>query len=374
MGDQATNALIAIVLGTILAVVLLIPTAAVQYRLDGRLGPLDITILVTSAVYSLAIWTYTLLPMPEDHTFRCKGSQLRVLGSLGLIHVPDHGGPLGLLREPAFQQIVLNVLLFVPLGYFLRVILHRGVVVATVAGFGLSLLIELTQKTGVWHLYSCAYRLFDVDDLIVNTLGASVGSLLSILVVHRRTGKIVLPTTISFGRRLVGFACDVLFIALTGAMAALAYRGWEIYVRDVAPLDVSRHVQAALQWGVPFAVEAVLVLGFGRTVGEWVVSLHTIPRRRRLLLPGRLVKLAVGVGPVFVLAPLYDQAVGPVAVGLLLAYAVLTIAVAWRTTNHRGLSHTLGHLDLRIGDDADEDPMNVAESAEVAGPGPPSRL
>ena len=192
---------------------------------------------------------------------------------------------------------MLNVLLFVPLGYFLRVILHRGVVVAAGAGFALSLLIELTQKTGDWHLYSCAYRLFDVDDLIVNTLGAVVGSLFSLLVVHRRTGKIVLPTTISLGRRLVGFACDVVFIALTGAAAALAYRGVEIYLRDVQPLDVDRHVQAALQWGVPFAAEAVLVLGFGRTVGEWVVSLHTVPRRPRLLLPGRLVKLAVGVGP-----------------------------------------------------------------------------
>ena len=73
MGDQATNALIAIVLGTVLAVLLLIPTAAVQYRLDGRLGPMDLTILVTSAVYALAIWTYTLLPMPEDHTFRVQG-------------------------------------------------------------------------------------------------------------------------------------------------------------------------------------------------------------------------------------------------------------------------------------------------------------
>jgi len=356
VGDQATNALIAIALGGVLAVVLLIPTAAVQYRLDGRLGPLDLTILVTSAIYSLAIWTYTLLPMPEDHTFRCKGSQLRVLGSFGLIDVPGAGGPLALLREPAFQQIVLNVLLFVPLGYFLRVILHRGVVVATLAGFGLSLLIELTQKTGVWHLYSCAYRLFDVDDLIVNTLGATVGSLLSILVVHRRTGRIVLPTTVSFGRRLVGFACDVLFIALTGAMAALAYRAVQVYLRDVPAGEVSGHVQAALQWCVPLAVEAVLVLGFGRTVGEWVVSLHTVPRRRALLLPGRLVKLAVGVGPVFLLAPLWDQDdVGVPAVALLVAYAVLTVALAWRTRGHRGLSHTLAHLDLRIGDDADED-------------------
>ena len=363
MHDQATNALIAIVLGTILAVLLLIPTAAVQYRLDGRLGPRDLVILVTSAIYSLAIWTYTLLPMPADHTFRCKGSQLKVLGSLGLIHLPAHGGPVALLREPAFLQIVLNIVLFVPLGYFLRVIAHRGVVVATIAGFCLSLLIELTQKTGDWHLYSCAYRLFDVDDLIVNTLGATVGSLLSLLVVHRRTGKIVLPTTISYGRRLVGFASDILFIALTGATAALAWRAWEIYVRGARPADVDRHVQAVLQWGLPFVVEVVLVLGFGRTVGEWVVSLHTVPRRRGLLLPGRLVKLAVGVGPVFVLAPLYDQPVGPLAVALLAAYAVLTLVFAWRTTNHRGLSHTLGHLDLRIGDDAAEDPVELARTA-----------
>jgi hypothetical protein len=165
----------------------------------------------------------------------------------------------------------------------------------------------------------------------------------------------VLPTTISYGRRLVGFVSDVLFIGLSGAVAAVAYRGWEIYVRDVPPPEVDRHVQAALQWGLPFAVEAVLVLGFGRTVGEWVVSLHTVPRRRRLLLPGRLVKLAVGVGPVFVLAPLYDQVVAPEALALLAAYVVLTLVVAWRTKDHRGLSHTLAHLDLRIGDDADVD-------------------
>jgi glycopeptide antibiotics resistance protein len=354
VGDQATNALIAIVLGTLLAVLLLIPTAAVQYRLDGRLGPLDLAILVSSAVYALAIWTYTLLPMPADHTFPCKGSQWDVLGSIGLIHVPDRGGPLALLREPAFLQVVLNVLLFVPLGYFIRVIAHRGVVVATLAGFAVSLLVELTQRTGVWHLYSCAYRLFDVDDLIVNTLGATVGSLVSILVVRRRRPDVVLPTTISFGRRLVGMVCDVLFIAIAGASAALAYRGWALYLVDHR---LDRTVQAGLQWGVPFAVEAVLVLGFGRTVGEWVVSLHTVPRRRALLLPGRLVKLAVGVGPLFVLAPLWNQVVGPVALALLAAYVVVTVVVAWRTRGHRGLSHTLGHLDLRIGDDADEDPV-----------------
>ena len=169
MGDQATNALIAIVLGTIFAVLLLIPTAAVQYRLDGRLGPRDLTILVTSAIYSLAIWTYTLLPMPADHTFRCKGSQTRLLASLGLIHLPDRGGPLALLREPAFQQIVLNVLLFVPLGAAVAVLLpRRGWPVAIVIPLVLSAAVEFAQG-------SIPGRVTDPGDVLWNTVGGAIG-------------------------------------------------------------------------------------------------------------------------------------------------------------------------------------------------------
>jgi hypothetical protein len=95
--DQATNALTAIALGSVLAVVLLIPVAAVQYRLDGRLGPKDLAILVSAAVYALALWTYTLLPMPAEDTYRCQGSQLRLFGSLASVRLPVDG-PAALLR------------------------------------------------------------------------------------------------------------------------------------------------------------------------------------------------------------------------------------------------------------------------------------
>lgn len=43
MSDQVLNAVIATVLGSVVAVVLLIPVAAVEYRKDGRLGPRDLT-------------------------------------------------------------------------------------------------------------------------------------------------------------------------------------------------------------------------------------------------------------------------------------------------------------------------------------------
>jgi glycopeptide antibiotics resistance protein len=342
VGDQATNALVATALGLVLAVLLLIPTAAVQYRLDGRLGPRDLAVLVGAAVYAFAIWTYTLLPLPAEGSYACLGAQTRLLGTIGEIRLPDSGGPLALLRDPALLQVVLNVLLFVPLGWFVRVVTKRGVVVATLVGAAVSLLVELTQRTGVWGVYDCAYRLFDVDDLLVNTLGATLGSLLSLLVVRRRTRAVVLPTTLTLGRRLVAALCDVVFVALTGAAAVLLWRAVEVYVREV-PVD--RGVQAALQWGVPLGLQAVVVLTRGVTVGELTADLRTVARRPRLELPGRAVKLVTGVGSLALLAA------GPYGVVAVALWAVVSLVAAWRSRGHRGLSNALGGLDLEVDQD-----------------------
>jgi len=43
-------------------------------------------------------------------------------------------------------------------------------------GILLTLAVELTQLTGLWGFYPCAYRQFDVNDLILNALGVLVGS------------------------------------------------------------------------------------------------------------------------------------------------------------------------------------------------------
>lgn len=42
--------------------------------------------------------------------------------------------------------------------------------------FFLSAVIELTQLTGFWGYLPCAHRQFDVDDLLLNTLGAYAGA------------------------------------------------------------------------------------------------------------------------------------------------------------------------------------------------------
>ncbi|GAB2979620.1 VanZ family protein [Nocardioides montaniterrae] len=337
MTDQAMNALVATGLGTIAAIILLVPTAAYQYRLDGKLQPRDLAILLSGAIYGLALWTYTLLPMPADHHFRCKRAVLDPMHSLrGLT-----GGGVGLVHNAAFLQIALNVLLFVPMGYYVRQILGRGVVVATGLGFATSLLIEMTQKTGVWHLYHCAYRQFDVDDLVVNTLGALFGSLLAALFVRRRRGPIVLPTRITLGRRLVGLLSDVLFVVLVGGGTAVAYNAWFVYGPGGHP---DPDVRQTLQVAVPGAVELAIVLLAGRTVGEWVISVRTVLVGPLPLPTARSVKLAMGIGPAIALLGVDTDLSAFALVGWLILTAVAVVP----TKQHRGLSHVASGLELAI--------------------------
>ncbi|MFD4642640.1 VanZ family protein [Lentzea sp. NPDC058436] len=68
----------------------------------------------------------------------------------------------------AFDQMTLNVLLFVPLGAMLMFWGKRTVGQAALIGYGVSLLIEGSQL--LW-----ANRIFDVDDLITNTTGTALG-------------------------------------------------------------------------------------------------------------------------------------------------------------------------------------------------------
>ncbi|WP_399082389.1 VanZ family protein [Streptomyces sp. BBFR2] len=80
-----------------------------------------------------------------------------------------------ILHNSAFWQTVFNLLLLLPLGIFVRLHFRRGLLAATLAGFGASLFFELTQFTGLWGIYPCPYRLFAVDDLLANAAGASLG-------------------------------------------------------------------------------------------------------------------------------------------------------------------------------------------------------
>lgn len=90
----------------------------------------------------------------------------------------------------AFDQMTLNVLMFVPLGAMLMFWGRRTLGQASLIGYGVSLVIEGSQL--MW-----ANRIFDVDDLITNTTGTALGWLgaLAVVKVHARVNgtSVTLP-------------------------------------------------------------------------------------------------------------------------------------------------------------------------------------
>jgi hypothetical protein len=99
----------------------------------------------------------------------------------------DRGaGPLEWLRNRTVAATVMNFLVCGVIGAVLA--RHTGrLAVALWFGAGLTLAVELTQLTGIWGLYPCAYRQFNVDDLMLNALGVVVGFLLARGLSGRRT-------------------------------------------------------------------------------------------------------------------------------------------------------------------------------------------
>jgi len=149
--------------------------------------------VATAAVVLYACLTAAavFLPLPGPNTARPRQTiQLRPFQWIGDVHRELRGhGPsvMHVLTAPAFEGAALNVVLFVPLGIFARLLFKRGFVGTALLGFACSLFIEITQLTANWGTAPFQYRIFDVDDLIDNTTGAMLGWIAAALFLALRT-------------------------------------------------------------------------------------------------------------------------------------------------------------------------------------------
>src|SRR5690606_22580067 len=122
----------------------------------------------------------------------------------------------------------------------------------------------------------------------------------------------------TLGRRWMGLVCDLLWTVGTSVAVSVAFRLWHQY----GPGDetaLGGRLEAWLGWTVAAALQALVVIGAGRTLGEWTVALRTEPLRPRLVLISRLAKYALGAGAFIALAA-WD---GPV--WALPAFVVVTV-------------------------------------------------
>ncbi len=177
MGVRITESIIAVLLFAMVVPLAVLPWVRHQYRRFGRLRGWSAFVAAGGVFYGCGLVAFTLFPLPDVTVDFCTRRrvfdywQLRPFESLDdIVRV---GGP-------AVWQVLLNVVLFVPLGFLLRYRFRRGFLTSTAIGLAVSLCIELTQGTAVFGLYPCPYRLADVDDLMTNTAGAVVGWLVAV--------------------------------------------------------------------------------------------------------------------------------------------------------------------------------------------------
>ena len=153
-------------------------------------------------LYLAGLLIFTLLPLPSDPVAACAAiihwDNFAPLGSF--VAVADQFRDGERLRGTLYAlSILLNIALFVPLGSLAettwrirrmrrapegapadgsrlaRSIPHRRVLAWVAIGCVVSCLIELTQYTGLFGVVPCTYRVVDIDDVIMNTLGTYAG-------------------------------------------------------------------------------------------------------------------------------------------------------------------------------------------------------
>ena len=153
-------------------------------------------------LYLAGLLIFTLLPLPSDPVAACAAiihwDNFTPLGSF--VAVADQFRDGESLRGTLYAlSILLNIALFVPFGALAetswrirrmrrtpdgvpadgsrlaRSIPHRRVLAWVAIGCVVSCLIELTQYTGLFGVVPCTYRVVDIDDVIMNTLGTYAG-------------------------------------------------------------------------------------------------------------------------------------------------------------------------------------------------------
>ncbi|MEV5070413.1 VanZ family protein [Microbacterium sp. LMI12-1-1.1] len=276
--DRIILAVLAITLGVVVGVLVFVPFVALSFRRRGGFGVGRFLLWGAALVAVLAIWTYTLLPLPDPDAIRCAGVNVDVTALAAEVRGALARRGAAAATDPAVAQLLLNVLLFVPLGFFIRVLSDRGVGTAVVVGFALSAFVEVTQLTGVWGLYPCAYRVFDVGDLLTNTLGAVLGSLLALAVPRRLRGSPRLPDAgepqpVTRGRRLLGMVCDGLAAWLLSLSVVVVVQ-LTLYLLGAEAAVQDGSAASLVGGATPIAVWLVVTLATGGTVGDHAVQLR----------------------------------------------------------------------------------------------------
>ena len=199
----------------------LIPYMIVQYRKYGRVNPWRFIVNFSFVLYIVCAYAMTIFPLPDvAQVAQMTGPKqnlvpfefVRQFITYNPLVLDDSSTWLMAIKAPSFIQPFFNLLLTLPFGIYLRYLFKRNFSQTLVWSFMLTLSFELLQRSALFGLYPRPYRLFDVDDLMINTLGSMLGfgiACLLVKVLPDLDAKQAVPAQIGMIRRSIAFGVDL---------------------------------------------------------------------------------------------------------------------------------------------------------------------
>lgn len=161
-----------------------IPFILKQYHKYGSINKLRVLIVYSFILYLMTIYFLVILPLPSfEYVDKLKTPYTQLIPFKFIydfiketpLVITNYKTYIKALLDSSFYVVVFNIFMFVPFGMYLKYYYMCSFKKTVLLSFLLSLFFELTQLSGLFFIYSRPYRLFDVDDLILNTLGGIIG-------------------------------------------------------------------------------------------------------------------------------------------------------------------------------------------------------
>ena len=227
----------AMIIYPVIVVLFTVPYIAWSYHKYGSVLSLRVLIVYSFLLYLLCVYCLVILPLPAPekaaalHGHKAQLIPFSFIADIAKQTQIQPGQPaswLCIFTGSAFWTTLFNLFMTMPFGVYLRYYFCYSWRKTLRLSFLLSLFFELTQLSGLYFIYPGSYRLFDVDDLIVNTTGSMIGFALAKPVGHLLPTRQELDTvsfqrgaSISFTRRVFAFLADMTCLTFASGILAV---------------------------------------------------------------------------------------------------------------------------------------------------------
>ncbi len=226
--------LVAIDLFLFIAAVFTLPYVIYSYRKYGSLLIMRILCVYAFIFYLICVYCLAILPFPKEGSVPTQKVGLNlipfsyvpeILTKTVDFSISDPSTWMPAFFSSGIYEPILNILMFLPLGVFLRYYFGWNMKRTVLCAFLLSFFLEFTQYTATYGLAPYRYRLADVNDLIDNTLGGFLGYLVTPLLTfmlpsRERLNQVSYQrgTRVSYVRRIVAYGVDEVICSACGGV------------------------------------------------------------------------------------------------------------------------------------------------------------